>query len=248
MKKFLFTIWVTTVLGLIDSYAAQQTAIYAPPDSRFLDGNSSFDGSPGYGFQQLFPAGLFSDLPKGGAILKGVVFRSDASIFGQSKWADNVTGVEVGVSTTTKTSSSLSPVFSENVGNDRTLLTQSSDFAFMGNSPSGTGIPSEFSLGFGSNIEGFLYDPAAGNLLLDLRGFGVPFAVDAFTSTENLSVAYSSLDPSFLKGRLLQKGLAVVFGFYPVPEPTSLGLFALGVFCLFIARKRRQRKEAQVIA
>ena len=116
----------------------------------------------------------------------------------------------------------------------------------MANLPSGSGHASEFSLSFGSNKDGFFYNPSAGNLLLDIRSLGFPFALDAYTSTENLSVTFSSLDHSLSQGKLIQKGLVVLFAFYPVPEPTPLALFALGFFGFVIARKRRQRKEAHV--
>ena len=218
---------------------AQLTTIYTPPGSHFVDGNSSFDGSPGYGFQQVFPAEWFSDLPKGGGVIKQVIFRSDSSIFGQRDWAGNVTGVEIGVSTIQKTSASLSPIFAQNLGGDRTLLSKTTDIFLLSNLPGGTGNASEFSLSFGSNKDGFFYDPSAGNLLLDIRGLGFPFALDAYTSAENVSVTFSSIDHSFSQGKLLQKGLVVLFAFYPVPEPTRVGLFALGVISLAIARKRR---------
>jgi PEP-CTERM motif len=246
MTKFSLVVWIGLVVGTADLRAAF-IGIYVPAGSRAQDGDSSFDGSPGYGYQQLFPADWFADLPKGGAILGEVVFRSDASFFGQLNWSDSVTGVEIGVSTTQRLSSSLSAIFAENVGDDRALLTRSTDSRGISNLPRGIGIPSEFSLGFGSSKDGFLYDPAVGNLLLDIKGLGFPFAIDAFTTAENIAVTFSSVDPDFSKGTLLHKGLAVAFAFYPVPEPSSIVLLAAGVLAFVISRQPHQRKVTRAI-
>lgn len=238
LMKITHWILIVSIFGAIEA-RAQLTGIYTPPGSHFVDGNSSFDGSPGYGFQQIFLAEWFSDLPKGGGVIKQVIFRSDASIFGQKNWAGSVTGVEIGVSTIQKSTTSLASIFAQNVGADRTLLSKTTDVSFVANLPSGSGHASEFSLSFGSNKDGFFYDPSAGNLLLDIRGLGFPFALDAYTSAENVSVTFSSLDHSFSQGKSVQKGLVVLFAFYPVPEPTPLALFALGVFGFVITRKHR---------
>ncbi len=209
------------------SYLLTQIVVYSPPGSRDKDGNTFFAIDSGRPQQQLFPAEWFSNLPKGGALLKGIAFRSDSGPSGQVSWTADVTGVEIGVSTTQKTVDSLSPVFAENVGADRTMLTQAGDTTFLINAFSGSGQVSTFSLGFGSNHDGFLYDPAAGNLLVDFKGLRFPFGIDAFITDQNVSVRHKSSDPTGLTGQLSNIGYVVAFAFYPVPEPPGPGMLGM---------------------
>ncbi len=244
MKRLLRALLIGFGLAIQASYA-QTFAVFTPPGSRDHDGNSFIPIDRARPQQQLFPAEWFSQLPKGGAILTTVSFRSDAGLTGQFEWGEDVTGVEIGVSTTQKTSQSLSPIFADNVGPDRTLITDAGYTTALTNVRGGLGNVSSFSLRFGSNPDGFLYDPAKGNLLLEVRGLRFPFGLDAFTSDQDIAVNYSAADPSGLNGRLSNQGYVVLFVFYPVPEPATAGILAVGILEFLALRHLHNRNPAQ---
>jgi len=162
-----------SVVALWTSSQAQQFSVYIPANSENTEGNDVSDlpfGYPGLvRYQQVYDASLFSRVPVGGAFLTGIFFRADCS----TSWEGGVTNVQVNLSTTAKGADQLSPVFAENTGPDETVVF----FRATYDPPANWSLPScprPQSFGNEMNLQvPFWYDPARGNLLLDLRHSGV---------------------------------------------------------------------------
>ena len=145
-------------------------------------------------------------------------------------------GVEIRVSTVTRDGSSLSPVFSENLGLDDFELIRPGDLHSLGRG-----------IDLSSSSDGFLYDPAKGNLLLDVRGLALPFIVDGFRSDHPISVWQLRGDGSLPAGKLTVNGLVTGFGFWVVPEPGVGLITTTGLVCLAALRWfGRLRKDPDV--
>lgn len=117
-------------------------------------------------YQQVYNASAFSKLPAGGAYLTFMAFRGDCL----SREPTTATNLTVYLSTTSAQADALSGTFRENVGLDEVKVFETQRTPFGGR---GAPCPSAFSSsGFSLSIP-FLYDPAKGNLLLELQNLGV---------------------------------------------------------------------------
>jgi hypothetical protein len=120
-------------------------------------------------YQQVYDASQFSRLPAGGAFLTRIFMRVDCS----NTWEWLVTNLQVNISTTLKKPDSLSAVFAENVGTDETLVFGPINYITPGPISPSCPNPQTFATGQEINVDmPFYYDPALGNLLLDLRHLG----------------------------------------------------------------------------
>lgn len=195
-------------------------------------------------YQQVFDATLFT----GPLDLNEVRFRADG---GPILALPVVLNMEVSLSTTSKAPDGLSSPASSNVGPDSTVVF-SGLFTLE--------VPIETDLLFDVFIPfttGFTYDPAAGNLLLQLAfPGGTPFLLLVVDSTGSsispdgdeisrfFSFSASGAGESDTIGAITQFGTGPVAGAGggggaggPVPEPGTIVLVALGIAGL-IARRR----------
>ena len=112
-------------------------------------------------YQQVFDAEQFSRLNPGGGLINRIAFRGHGP---GVPFTANVPQLQVNLSTTSKTPDGLSSTFAENVGSDDTQV-------FSGpfqTAVTFTGDPTNFEVTLIFTTP-FFYDPAKGNLLLDLR-------------------------------------------------------------------------------
>lgn len=219
--------------------------VIAPPSAAVGEGNTYqilLDTAPFPArFQQVYSSSLFGGFPQGVSIGQ-IVFRGDA-VNGRD-FASSVSDVEVHLSTTSKAVDSLSPVFDLNVGpDDMTVVGRTPIFLFGSGGHGGIEAWSIL-LDFRSNR--FLYDPAAGNLLMDIKVFTgastSPFdAVDSSGDTVSSVFAYGSSMPA--SGQPSSLGLATDIFFQSVPEPSTVALLVFGavVMALGALKKIRQR-------
>jgi hypothetical protein len=95
--------------------------------------------------------------------------RADCS----NSWEWLVTNLQVKVSTALKARDNLSAVFAENVGTDETLVFGPQNYITPGPISPSCPNPQTFATGQEINMDmPFFYDPARGNLLLDMRHLG----------------------------------------------------------------------------
>jgi len=115
-------------------------------------------------YQQVYAASQFGAMPAGGAFITGIAFRADA---GWGGFSTNLSAVQINFSTTAKAPDELSATFADNPGPDDMV-------AFNGPltlSSAAAGNPRAFDIVIPLTTP-YFYNPAAGNLLLDVRNAG----------------------------------------------------------------------------
>jgi hypothetical protein len=128
--------------------------------------NIGFFGLSSARYQQVFAASEFSSL-SGPQLITQIAFRPDAT--NATAFSSTISNVQINLSTTSLARGGLSTTFAANVGADDTVVFSGSlslSSAFTG-PPEG---PKDFDIVINLQTP-FLYDPTAGNLLLDVRNF-----------------------------------------------------------------------------
>ena len=127
---------------------------------------TTYDGPIHY--QQVYAGSQFTNVPGGGEYIVAVSLRTDCSF---SSGFSVTTHFEVRASTTSKAPDELSPILQENVGSDEVVTFQTNSFGFghvyPGSCPQTHALDQYIPFGIP-----FLYDPAKGNLLIDIRHSG----------------------------------------------------------------------------
>jgi hypothetical protein len=123
-------------------------------------------------------------------------------------------------STTTRSVAGLSATFAENIGADNTLVFSGTLNWATGNLP-GPGNTRQFDVVFPFTTP-FLYDPAAGNLLLDIRlsGIGEAIKLDIVTTNEMLRKVLNTTSSNATTGTFGGPTQVTQFTFEPPPLVT----------------------------
>ncbi|SRR6266568_1812685 len=183
-------------------------------------------------YQQAYGSSAFSPIGQGG-LITALGFR----VVSGGALAEPLPDIQIDFSTTSKPVDGLSTTFAANVGGDDTVVVARGPLGMQNNNPNAPP-------GFGVLVNlttPFFYNPAAGNLLMDvryyqLRSSGFPTDYDASTSsgdTVSRVYAFNVADASGLADTI---GLVTGFVVTPVPEPGSgiLLLAGLSVLAIFI--------------
>jgi len=184
-----------------------------PNDLMTVDGNTNskvpFAVLGPVRYQQVYEAAQFSQVPAGGAFLIAVFLRADCTSI--KNW--RVTKLQVNASTVSIGPDQLTPTFSRNVGADDTRVFTSTTWA-----PPGICLPSNsFSGASVLHLEvPFFYDPAKGNLLLDLRSSGIDW--------NGAPLYESSLDAHDVLGDSVSRALAFSLGSDTAEVVDTVGL------------------------
>lgn len=224
------------------------TPVIVPASLAAVEGNSSngypFNiaafSLPSQRYQQVYSYAAFF----GPLTITDIVFRPDAG-FGSS-FSSTLASVRIDLSTTSATVGALSATFASNVGANDTIVFNgalSSSSSFTG--PSGG--PKNFDILIHLTTP-FFYNPANGNLLMDVRNFSggtttffdTDVAVGGPTSRAfTTSSGVNSASADFLDDR---QGLVTEFLSptpAPTPEPASLALlFSSGLALAALAGRR----------
>jgi hypothetical protein len=179
-------------------------------------------GDVGERFQQVYDASLFAAFP-GGVNIDVFAPRGDGFIGRGFTWT--LTGVEIHFSTTRKAVDGLSPSFDENVGTDDRIVAGPGPFVLDGGGTT-TGERGVWTVYADIRDHPFFYNPAAGNLLVDIK---VPRGTLPRTSAmdavnvfgDSVSTVYSVLDSLPGMGQLDTRGMVTLFTVHPVPEPSA---------------------------
>jgi hypothetical protein len=237
------------LLGAINPAHAITPTVVVPNGNAMVEGNSNngypFDlgqtGLSSQRYQQVYAASQFSGIPSGGGLITQIIFRPDA--FSGGAFTSTLPDMQIDLSTTSAPDDGLSTTYANNVGADDTVvfargpLTLSS--AFTG-PPNG---PKDFDIIITLTTP-FFYNPANGNLLMDVRNFGggsTTFFDAAFTTGDGSSRVFNS---DVNSGTGSTDTEALITGFTIVPEPGSAALLLVGGGTLlgwFWGCRRRQR-------
>jgi hypothetical protein len=241
-RRFVAALAFSTVisLGVVRTAYADPILIVAPNSLAGTEGNSNLQTDANARLQQVYASSQFSAL-SGPVYITQIAFRPDAP-FGHAFTVTN-SGLLITLSSTGKAPDGLSPTFAENVGGNASLvysgpLTVSS--AFTGP----LGGPKDFDVIINLQTP-FLYDPASGNLLFDIRTSGVFFVLGNQMDSEDTygdSVSMVAANIGSSSGIPTTQGYVTRFTFQPVPEPTTILLLGAGL--LGVAAKARKRLRA----
>ncbi|HEX5217770.1 MAG TPA: PEP-CTERM sorting domain-containing protein [Vicinamibacterales bacterium] len=176
-------------------------------------------------YQQVYDSGAFA----GQVVITGMSFRPDDTEFGGA-FSTVLSDVQINMSTTTKAVDGLSNTFSENVGADDTIVFARGSLplssAFTGAGPKDFDIHIIFT-------QAFLYNPAIGNLLFDVRNFGGGF-------TTYFDAAYEEDD---IVSRVTASDVNALF---PGPDQRTDGNDSLGLITQFDTQDPDPRDISEV--
>ena len=189
-------------------------------------------------YQQVFASSQFSALVAGGEFITQIAFRPESSSNG-SAFSSTLPNIQINLSTTTRNPDALSTTFSTNVGTDDTPVFGPGPLALFSAKTGGT--PKDFDILIGLTTP-FFYNPAAGNLLLDVRNFGggrtTQFDVQ-LASGDPVSRVFSP-DVNASAGSGDSFGLVTRFTTTAnVPEPGALSLLSIGIATLIVNFRRK---------
>ncbi len=216
--------------------SGQGVRIVAPSSTAGVEADDSIrpDRAPNK-IQLLFPAADFAGLPASKRLLVAFNFRGDQTQTQTVDW--NFPDEEFWISTTNKTGDTLSTVFADNHGPDKTLVHDGSYvFRILGSGPPQG--PRDFADGMRFQTP-FYYDPSKGNLLIEQIHYGGSLpnlspAIDV-RSTQGFTLLGGNFDPNGTTGALFT-GLPVM-RFEFVPEPSTVVLAGLALMGLFAWRR-----------
>jgi sugar lactone lactonase YvrE len=190
-------------------------------------------------YQQVYTASQFGAIAAGGGMITGIAFRPDA-VYGNA-FTHTIANIRIDLATTMAGPGGLSLTFANNVGaNDTTVFNGSLTLSSTFTGPAGG--PKNFDILIPLTTP-FYYNPAAGNLLLDIRNFSsgnsggnLISILDATSANPTLVGRVYTFDASAPNSFDEDTwGLVTQFTATPVPEPATWGL--LCVAALLVGRR-----------
>lgn len=217
-----FAFVLAAFLGPCITFELGAQVIVVPNSLAASDGNT-FVTAPTGGptslrEMQVFDASQFGAL-SGPSFLTGIAYRPDR-IAGPS--GPRSVTLRIYASTTSRSVAGLSTTFDQNIGADNTLVFSGTLDWTTGNLP-GPGNTRQFDVLFPFTTP-FLYDPAAGNLLLEMRlsGNGQAIRADTVTGNELTRKLVNTSSSNATIGSFGNPAQVVQFTFEPPPPvPTT---------------------------
>jgi len=196
-------------------------------------------------YQQAYEASDFASV-SGPVLITQIAFRPDAFI-GRA-FSMTLPDIQINLSTITLGADGLSLVFANNLGLDDTIVFARGPLSLSSTFTGPAGGPMDFDVVITLTTP-FYYDPAAGNLLMDVRNFGggTTTVLDAESITgDSIGRVHTTFDSpggvnSPNAGHGDSQGLVTQFTYSPVPEPGSACLVVIGAGLCYISRQRRLR-------
>ena len=197
-------------------------------------------------YQQVYDASAFSLLGGGGGTISEIDLRSDF-VFGHGYGA-LFPSVEIFMTVTARGPDGLSSTFADNLGSNPFIAYSRGPLELVADGPGAfVHIPLQ---------NPFFYDPAAGNLLIEIRNYerttfpGIPQAnagpFDAYNILgDQISRVYAN-DVNATTGTADTLGLTTFFIVTPVPEPSTITLFALGIAVFGVCLHRRKHTATDI--
>lgn len=217
--------------------------VTAPNELASVEGNAALGYPLNVGFfnlasqryQQVYDASQFTLVPGGGDITQ-ISFRVNGTL---GPFASTLPDIQFDLSTTPKPPGALSLTFADNLGPDDTVVYGRGPLTLSG---SGGAKPNPFDVTINLTTP-FHYDPAHGNLLLDIRNFGGGQTAQ-FDATSQYGDLISRVftDVSGVNTAVADgasaSGLVTQFTI-EAPEPSPVSLLAAGLAALLRARRRK---------
>ena len=192
-------------------------------------------------YQEVYASDQFSGINHGGGFITGVGYAIIGG--GGLQPGGVIPRLQIDLSTTSKGPDGLSIVFAENVGADNRIVVGPKPVYIAQNTP---GDPT----GFGVFIQfdtPFFYNPAQGNLLMDVRNIeapGVAESAGSFAGVNKPGDSISSVaarNVVAMSGSTVTSGLTTAFVVEPIPEPSTITLLTLALPLIFFAVRRKRQ-------
>jgi len=199
---------------------------------------------PSERYQQVYASTQFSSITSP-MFVTAISFR--VSAFGGSSFSSILPNVQINLSTTGAAPDNLSTSFASNIGGDDIQVYGGS---LTLSSTNTGGPPPSFEITISLQTP-FLYDPTAGNLLMDVRNFGAGSTTQfdaTFVDGDSVSRAftYDTSVGSSTADFTDTVGLITQFTFAAVPEPTTwalIGMCTVGTGAYTWNRRRKNVKN-----
>jgi hypothetical protein len=194
-------------------------------------------------YQQVYSASDFAALAAGGEYITQIAFRPDDNV--GAAFSSTLPSIRIDLSTVSVGPDALSTTFAGNVGANDTIVYGGATGAALSLSSSFTGPvggPKQFDIIINLTTP-FFYNPAAGNLLLDVRNFGggttanfdtEDFSGDSVSRVTTMGSGVGSATADLADSDGLVTQFTTV-----VPEPGTMALAALGGASLLLFRRRK---------
>jgi hypothetical protein len=193
-------------------------------------------------YQQVYDASDFAS--SGPILITQIAFRPDA--FVGRAFMSILPDIQINLSTISLGPDGLSLVFANNVGLDDTIVLARGPLSLSSNFTGPQGGPLDFDVVITLTTP-FFYNPAAGNLLMDVRNFGggMTTVLDAQDTTgDSISRVFTTISSpggvdSPNAGHSDSAGAVTQFTYTSVPEPGAGGLLLVGGgLCCVLAQRR----------
>ncbi len=237
--------------------------IVAPNAQTGTEGNSvnGFTFSDIQHYQQVCATSQFSSLGSVGGLITQIVFRPDG-LAGGPGFVHLLSSIRIDLSTTGASPDALSMTFTNNVGADNVTVYGGATGAPLILSTANIGPaggPKVFDIIITLSVP-FFYNPALGNLLLDVRNFaGGPGAITFLdaesTAGDSISSIYTVFGSADINSPTADRadtlGLVTGFTIIPVPEPSPYAFCVLAIVLMGLPvwnKRLRHRSDMPAIA
>jgi hypothetical protein len=235
--------WVLELATQSSQSATAATMLVVPNGLEEVEGNYGADdpnlNDPfpnGFTNQALIPASHFDTLRGSPGVITGYRYRPDRSV--RAPRTISYDRVIISMSTTDRSADDLSMTFAENVGADETVV-YDGPWKFSTNNLGPPEGPKEFDA-VTEFTTPFRYDPDRGNLLIEVRAYGVDGLIppDGHVDTGLVTLFAEPVTARVASWR--ESGI-IVHEFAIVPEPSTAslgGLSTIGLMSLLLWRRR----------